>query len=107
MNLDQLGHKLIKVARMTPADDRVPYAFEKRVLARLKACTPLDIWSFWAHALWRATAPCVAVALLLSAWNLFAPAPFPPASNQSAYDVSQEFENTLLADVEQDSEYIR
>ena len=106
MNLDQLWLKLINVARMTPADDRVPYAFEKRVIARLKACTPLDMWSLWAHALWRATAPCVAVALLLCAWNLFAPAAR-PANNQSAFDVAQEFENTLLADVEQESEYIR
>ena len=108
MNLDELERKLIKVARITPADDRVPYGFEKRVLARLhKACAPLDIWSFWAHALWRAAAPCVAVALLLSAWNLFAPAPLQPANSLGAYDVTQEFENTLLADVEQDTEYIR
>ena len=35
MNLDNLHNKLITAARATPADDRVPYAFEKRVMARL------------------------------------------------------------------------
>jgi len=46
----------------------------------------------WAGALWRATVPCVAVMILLSAWSFFAtPQPATPV------DLSQDFENTVLA----------
>jgi hypothetical protein len=102
MNLEELERTLISVARKTPADERVPYAFEKRVLARLRSCAPMDVWSVWAQALWRATAPCIAIALLLAAWSLFTPKP-PPPSNTGSFDVAQEFENTVLADIELES----
>ncbi len=108
MNLDEHWRNLISIARMNPPDDRVPYAFEKRVMARLRAFTPFDLWGFWAWALWRATAPCVAIALLLAAWNLFAPPITPPPGNgNGSFDVAQEFENTVLAAAEQDSEFTR
>ena len=108
MNLDERWRKLVSIARMNPPDDRVPYAFEKRVMARLKTYTALDSWGFWARALWRAAAPCVAIALLLVAWNLFAPAVTPSSgSTNGSFDVAQEFENTVLAAAEQDSEFNR
>ena len=97
MNVEELQRKLIAAARAHPPGDRVPLAFEKRIMARLPARPVLDDWALWARALWRAAAPCVAIMLLLSAWSFFAPRPAAPAN-----DLSQEFENTLLAAVDQD-----
>jgi len=75
----------------------VPYAFEKRIIARLRAHPGLDHWALWAQALWRGVAPCVAIMLLLGAWSLFTPSVKAPTG-----DLSQEIENTLLAAVDQD-----
>jgi len=97
MNLTELERKLVAAARAIPISDRVPYAFEKRVLALIAARPVVDIWGLWAGALWRAAAPCVAIMLLLAAWTAFA-----PAGNASNGDFSQEFENTLLAATDQD-----
>ena len=97
MNLAQLTSKLIGAARATPPSDRVPYAFEKRIMARLIARPALDAWALWSRALWRAAAPCAVIMLLLSAWSLVAPTVSAPTS-----DLSQEFENTVLAAVDQD-----
>jgi hypothetical protein len=97
MNLAQLERKLIAAARTHPPSDQVPYAFEKRILARLAARPVLDGWELWARALWRAAAPCVAIMLLLSAWSLFG-----PQSSAPANDLSQDLEQTLLAAVDQD-----
>ena len=97
MNLTQLERKLIAAARANPPSERVPYAFEKRILARLAARPIVDDWALWARALWRAAAPCVAIMLLLGAWSLFA-----SRGSNSANDLSQELEKTLLAAVDQE-----
>ena len=97
MNLTQLERKLIAVARANPPSERVPYAFEKRILARLAARPMLDRWELWGRALWRAAAPCIAIMLLLGAWSLFAPPPNTPTN-----DLSQQLEQTLLAAVDQE-----
>ena len=97
MNLAQLERKLIAAARANPPSDRVPYAFEKRIMARLAARPVVDDWALWARALWRAAAPCVAIMLLLGAWSLYA-----SRSSAPANDLSQELEQTLLAAVDQD-----
>jgi hypothetical protein len=97
MNPAQLERKLIAAARANPPSDRVPYAFEKRILARLAARPMLDCWELWGRALWRATAPCVAIMLLLGAWSLFA-----PQRNAPSNDLSQQLEQTLLAAVDQE-----
>jgi hypothetical protein len=97
LNLAELNRKLIAAARANPPGDQVPYAFEKRIMARLKAPVALDDWTLWSRALWRAAAPCVAIMLLFSAWSVFAPPAHTPAT-----DLSQDFENTLLAAVDSD-----
>ena len=97
MNLTELERKLIAAARATPVSDRVPYAFEKRVLALIASRPVADFWDSWGGALWRAAAPCAAIMVLLAAWTAFA-----PAGNGSNGDLSQEFENTLLAAADQD-----
>ena len=53
------------------SDDRVPYAFEKRVMAHIKE-TPqltLSIWGQWSQSLWRAVVPCFAILILAAVWT--------------------------------------
>jgi hypothetical protein len=92
MNQADLYRELIAAARRNPPSERVPHSFEKRILARIRACPGLDHWALWSRALWRAVAPCTAIMLVLGAWLWFASAG-PPASS----DLSQQFENTVLA----------
>jgi hypothetical protein len=97
MNLAELEKKLVAAARANPPSEGVPYAFEKRIMARLATRPVMDDWALWARALWRAAAPCAAIMLLLGAWSFFAPPSSAPAS-----DLSQQLEQTLLAAVDQD-----
>ena len=92
MNLDKLQQKLFAAARANPPSDRVPYAFEKRILARLAARRVEDPRSQWGAALWRGAAACVAVTVLLSVWS-FSGLNRP----RSGANLSQDLEHTLLA----------
>jgi hypothetical protein len=101
MNLEELQAKLLTAARANPPGDRVPYAFEERILARLKESPAFDVSALWARALWRAAAPCVALTLLLGVWS------FLGAGNNAATDseeFSQHFEQTMLAAVDETEE---
>ena len=96
MNLAELQDKLLAAARLNPPDDRVPYAFEKRITALIAARSAADRWLFWTRGLWRAAASCVAVAVVCGAVSFFV-----PATADNSKDLSQDFENTLLASVDQ------
>ena len=65
-------------------------------MAQLAARAGADHWVFLARGLWRAAASCVAVAVVFGAVSLFTPV-VPDSSN----DLSQDFENTLLASADQ------
>jgi len=93
MKLAKLETKLFAVARSISVSEAVPYAFHKRIMAQLNSRTIIDEWTWWGRALWRATAPCVAVVLILSAWTFYAP--------NSGSDLSQEFENTVMVAIQQ------
>jgi len=99
MNLEHLQKKLLAAARTAPADDRVPYAFEKRILARLTSQPATDVAALWARALWRAAVPCVGLTLLVAILS------FSLASSGTASagddNISQQFEQALLVSVEQ------
>jgi hypothetical protein len=71
MNIAELHRKLIAAARAEPPADRVPFAFEKRIMARLRESPGFDAWAFWGRALWRAAAPCVAIMLALGVWSFY------------------------------------
>lgn len=75
MNLDHLHNKLITAARATPADNRVPYAFEKRVMARLAETVRVDLLGAWSAALWRGAIACLVVTMLSGAWLLWTESP--------------------------------
>jgi len=96
MNPAELHNKLIAAARLRAADDWVPYAFEQRIMAHLAARPVGDQWLGWTRGLWRAAGACVAVAVVFGAISLFS-----PARTDTGNDLSQDFENTLLASVDQ------
>ena len=93
MNLAQLQQKLMAAARQSPLSDQVPYAFEQRVMARLKGSLPEDALAWWARALWRGAASCVAAAVLLAVICLW------PQSQEVT--LSQLYDSTLYSAVEQ------
>ena len=96
MDIAELQRKLIAAARANAPGDGVPYAFEKRIMALLPSRATTNNLVLWAHGLWRAAASSVAIALMLGAWAFFN-----PTSGANASDLSQNFENTLLAAVDQ------
>ena len=96
MNIAELQKKLLAAARANPPGDHVPYAFEKRVTALLAARAATEPLALWVRGLWRAAVSCAIIALLFGAWTFFNPKASPNAS-----DLSQNFESTLLASVDQ------
>jgi hypothetical protein len=93
MNLDQLQSKLIAAARNARPDERVPYAFEKRIMARLAAMPAVDWLGAWGAALWRAALGCVVVAVVSGAVVL-------TQQSSGENDLSQDFETALYASAE-------
>lgn len=98
MDLDKLERRVIETARGAVPSDAVPYAFEKRVMAQIRGRLAEDPWNNLARALWRAAAPCVGITVLLAAWTILEPDFGSPAN-----DLSQDFENTVMAAVVQDT----
>jgi hypothetical protein len=95
MKIDELQKKLLAGARCNPPSDRVPYAFEQRVMAHLRSPTKMDKWTLWSMGLWRAAAPCVAIMLLTGIWAYFA-----ADSNASGDPLAVVLENTVLASLD-------
>jgi len=102
MNLSELERKLIAAARATPADERVPYAFEKRIMAHLAGKTAPDGWTLWGRALSKAAICCVAFMLLMAAGSYFVSAS--AASTGNTESLSQDVEQTLFAAVATNAE---
>jgi hypothetical protein len=93
MNLDALHKKLIAVARANPPSDAVPYAFEKRIMARLAGQPVPDLWAGWARAFTRAAALCVIVSAGLIGWSYY-------SAGEKNESLSQDVEKTLYAAVD-------
>ena len=87
---------MIAAARTDVPGGQVPYAFEKRITALLASRVAPDNLALWVHGLWRGAASCVAIAAICGVFSLLTPA---AADNRN--DLSQDFENTLLASVDQ------
>jgi len=96
MKLEQLRHTLLAAARTQAPSDAVPYAFEKRIVARLSTLSIQDGWSAWAVALWRGAAACIAVALLCGAWAFS-----PLNTSRASTDLSQDLEHVILASADE------
>jgi len=93
MNLDNLQKKLIAAARATQPSDRVPYAFEKRIMAHIAQGARVDLLGAWTIAMWRAAVSCVAIVLLSGAWSLWS------SHQHSKANFSQEFDTAVFASV--------
>jgi hypothetical protein len=60
----------VRFARAVPGETAVPYAFEKRIMARLRDVqerASTDLWTLLAPTMWRAAFGCLAVTLITSA----------------------------------------
>ncbi len=69
MNLDRLQKSLLVAARRDCPSDRVPYAFEQRVMTAVRGLRPADPLVLWTAGLWRAALSSVAVAVVLVGAN--------------------------------------
>lgn len=106
-NVNLLQEKLIRAAKTQSISDRVPYAFEKRILAHIRAQPVLDTIGLWTRALWRAAVPCVAVMLLFSVWPLTTTAPDAATTTVvDTADLGVELETTLMGSVSVDNDLI-
>ncbi len=94
MNLDPLKQKLIQSARGIPPNEAVPYAFEKRVMANLKAAVP-DHWFAWSQALWKGALSCMGIMLLAGVWAVA-----PVSQKESSENLAQDFEGLLFSSVD-------
>ncbi|HWF19258.1 MAG TPA: hypothetical protein VG754_08320 [Verrucomicrobiae bacterium] len=103
MNLAELQRKLIAAARANAPEDRVPYAFEKRIMARLAGQKAPDVWALWGRAFSRAAIYCVAFMLMLAAGSYFAPPP-PASGSGNSVSLSQDVDQTLFAAVDNNSD---
>ena len=92
----ELEQNFFAAARKVIPSETVPYAFEKRVMARLKSGAKMDEWAFWGKSLWRAAAPCIALAVLCGASFLLVE-PYP---SESAADL----ESALMAPIHAQTE---
>src|SRR5881397_3319658 len=90
MNISKLHAKLIAAARSEPPGDEVPYAFEKRIMARLESRRVEDAWTLWGKGLWRSAFACLALAAGLSIWSL-----------QANGEADQDLESTMFAAADQ------
>jgi hypothetical protein len=96
MNIAELQRKLTAAGRLQAPDDRVPYAFEKRIMALIAERAAVSRPMLLARGLWRAAVSCVALAVVCGAISFFT-----PSASDNSNDLSQDFENTLLASVDQ------
>ncbi len=94
MQLDPLQQKLIAAARHHAPSDRVPLAFEKRIMARLTAAGLPDGWILWSRALWRAAIPCFLIVVCSGLWSV-------RHSFEHTQDLSQQIEDTVLSELNQ------
>ena len=96
MKPNDLQSKLIRAARQEPLQDHVPYAFEKRIMARLAALQPVNPWALWGRPLWRAALSCVALTILCGIWSA---ASVPKGDNSDSF--SQAFDRAVFASSDQ------
>ena len=92
MNDDQKLDKLLRIARSIPASDKVPFAFERRIMAQLRKPAPTDPLEVWGRIFWRVAAAGLGVALLVAVWSMAA-----PRSSNRTQDLANDLDQTILA----------
>ena len=86
-------HQFAKAVRLLGSEEAVPYAFEKRILARLRIREAADISAMLARAMWRAALGCLAISILTGAFISFGGA-------SSGELFATDLERTVLAPVD-------
>ena len=94
MKLSQIESKLMAAARTAAPSDHVPYAFEKRIMAKLASVPVASPWSLWGKPLWRAALSCMALTALCGLWSF-------GSIHLHDSDMSQEFESAVYASMNQ------
>lgn len=92
MDLEKLQQQLMAAAKAAVPSDHVPYAFEKRIMARLTAPLTVDVWALWGNWLWRAVTPCASVMAVLGIWVVVTMHNEPEPQN-----LEQAIENTIMS----------
>ena len=96
MDSNAFYKKLVVVARKAPPSEAVPYAFEKRIMARVGSRLKLDAWALWSQSLWRAALMCGLVSIAMGAWCYTS-----ISRDNSSQAVSLAFEKTVFAPIDQ------
>lgn len=65
MNTDSLYRTLIRAGRTDPPSEKVPYAFEKRIMAAVRGISKPDPMKGWVLGLWRAAVSFAGVAAII------------------------------------------
>lgn len=90
--------KFSSLARSLPTDDRVPYAFEKRIMARLRNSKAADLWTAWSGTMWRAAFSCLLIFALTGVAVTF-------SDTSHAELFASDLERTVLAPVDVDDSW--
>lgn len=90
--------RFLTLARSLHPDDRVPYAFEKRIMARLRNAKSGDLWTAWSGMMWRAAFSCVLITALTGAAVTF-------SDSSRAELFASDLERTVLAPVDVDDSW--
>src|SRR5882724_4904795 len=91
MNSEHLRKKFIAAARALPADDAVPYCFEKRIIAGLRASPRPDFTAWLARELFKPALLCLGVMALTGIWTFIQPTMSTPDND------TPEIENAIWA----------
>ena len=103
MNLEELQRKLLEAARREPPSDKVPHAFEQRVMAHVGGAPAFDPLTAWVVGLWRAAFSAVAVCAVVVSLQLVIAGPA-NADKSEAIGEAPDLEAVLLAPVEASAE---
>ena len=93
-----LLNRFTKIAQAQTPDERVPYAFEKRIMAHLRNSKAADIWTIWSGAMWRAAFSCLLICFLTGVAISYSDA-------SSAELFASDLERTVLAPVDVDDSW--
>ena len=85
--------QLAKAARSVPPEERVPYLFEKRIMAHLANINVAELPKSIANVMWRAAFSCLLITVITGAVVTFADS----ASNEL---LASDLERTVLAPVD-------
>ena len=92
MKTEQLYQKLINAAKSAPPSTEVPFGFEHRVLARLRAGFRMDPWLVWSGQLWRAAYLSLAAMMLCGAFVFMV-----DLRKTNANSLADDLEETVMA----------